>query len=355
MGSSRARGVVALLAVLVLVPACGSPAADPPSMRSPGTVGADASRTRAAELQAGVTHLLVERVYATAAARTGEPAAVAALDASAQALADLLGASYQDAREPLLAALRAVDRCAVAGTAAPWEAAQDELAVVLRRVVPRLPAEAVRERLGDDLAAQRAVGDDPYALLRAAAARAPGTAALLSGGIVEDRDLGTAGTRAATLRAQLTGLLTEHVQLAGAVAAAPTDDRAVRALQHGADGLRDLLGTDYPRLAAELGPSWARHVDRVVALARLRTAGQRQAVVAYGEELGALLSRHVGGLPAATTVAEAGPLLTALAAAVEAGASGAPTARAELRRASAAVPVLSALLAAAIAQDRALT
>ena len=58
----------------------------------------------------------------------------------------------------------------------------------------------------------------------------------------------------------------------------------------------------------------------------------------------------MGGLPTRTTVEVCTPLLAALAAAVEAGAS--PGAHAARRRASAAVPVPSALVAAAVAQDR---
>ena len=62
----------------------------------------------------------------------------------------------------------------------------------------------------------------------------------------------------------------------------------------------------------------------------------------------------MGGLPTHTTVEVFTPLLAALAAAVEAGASpgASPGAHAARRRASAAVPVPSALVAAAVAQDR---
>ena len=80
-----------------------------------------------------------------------------------------------------------------------------------------------------------------------------------------------------------------------------------------------------------------------------RPAAQRREVLAFPAELGAELARHVGGLPTRTTVEVFTPLLTALAAAVEAGDS--PGAHAALGRASAAVPVPSALVAAAVAQD----
>ena len=111
-----------------------------------------------------------------------------------------------------------------------------------------------------------------------------------------------------------------------------------------------LLATAYPALPAGFSRAWSGHVDRLVALAVDPSAAQRREVLAFPAELGAELARHVGGLPARTTVAEFTPLLVALAAAVEAG--GSPGAHAALRRASAAVPGPSALVAAAVAQDR---
>lgn len=359
------------LALLALLPACSADRPAGTLAAAPATgVGADASRSRAAELQAGLTHLLVERVDVTAAARAavGGPAADAgatALDDVAVALADLLGATYTGAREPLLVALRAGDRRTLEHAAAlrapdggpgggaralvRLQAAQDDLAATLRRVVPRLGADQVRARLDGDLAAQLAVGgEDPYALLRTAAGRAPETARLLTGGIAQDRALGGSGGRAATLRAELTGLLTEHVLLSGAVARdvrhRPSAVRALRA--NGAD-VTALLATSYPDLAAPLGASWARHVDRVVALAVSPGPVPRRLVLAYAAELGALLAQHVVGLPARATAVETTPLLRALAAAVEAGGAPGP-----LAAAAAVVPVPSALLAAAIAQDR---
>ena len=363
-----ARSVLALLASVLLLPACtAAPEAVPGAAVTSSVVGADASRTRAAELRAGLTHLLVERVYATAAARAvldedGSSDAVAALDDRAVALADLLGATYTGAREPLLQALREVDRRVVAHAAAEragapaaalveLQQAQASLATVVRRVVPQLGAERVATRLADDLAAQLAVGGaEPYAALRVVAQRMPDTAGLLSVGIAEDRGLGRAGTQASMLRAQLTGLLTEHVLLAGEVAAASPAARpqAVAALRTEGEELTGLLGTAYVDLAQEFGPAWSRHVDRVVALADTPGDQRRQrAVLAFSGELGDLLARHVDGLPSTAVVVEADPVLAALLVAVADDAS-----RTALHEAIATVPVLSALLAAAIAEDR---
>ena len=152
------------------------------------------------------------------------------------------------------------------------------------------------------------------------------------------------------LRAQLTGLLTEHVLLAGEVAAASPAARpqAVAALRTEGEELTGLLGTAYVDLAQEFGPAWSRHVDRVVALAGTPGDQRRQrAVLAFSGELGDLLARHVDGLPSTAVVVEADPVLAALLVAVDDDSS-----RTALHEAIATVPVLSALLAAAIAEDR---
>lgn len=368
-----------VLAVLVLTGCSSAPEPDPSAGRSTTqtttTVGADATRSRAAELQAGLTHLLVERVHVTAAARgaVGEAerdGGAAALDEVAVALADLLGATYTGAREPLLAALRSADRRSLQqahavgapATAAALQllrTAQADLAGTVRRVVPRLDAEQIRLRLEHDLTAQLAVGgEDAYALVRAAAAGAVQTARMLSVGVADDRDLGPAATRAATLRAQLTGLLTEHVLLAGAVAREQSRpgggavSSATRALEDNGGQLTVLLGTAYPSLPEEFGASWGGYVARLVALASGSTPVRQRLVLAYADELGAVLGRHVPGLPPRTTVGEVEPLLQAVVRAVEAGSVAAPDAPALLRRATQTVPAPSALLAAAIAQDR---
>ena len=371
----RARGATALLVVLVAVLTGCSAQPDRPVTTPVNTaVGADASRSRAAELQAGLTHLLVERVQVTATARAAvaeadRVEAAAALDDSSAALADLLGATFTGARGQLLAVLRSCDRRGlrqadavrtgspddVATALADLQTGQADLAATVRRVVPRMPAEQIRARLDGDLAAQLAVqGDAAFAQLRAASGRAPATAALLTAGIAADRGLGPVGTRAATLRAALTGLLTEHVQLAGAMARLPGDARttgaAVAALQANGADLTALLGQAYPDLPSGFGPMWAGHVERLVGLAADPSAEQRRRVLAFPNELGNELARHVVGLSARTTGSEFTPLLSALAAAVEGGDS--PGAHAALRRASAAVPAPSALVAAAIAQDR---
>ena len=112
------------------------------------------------------------------------------------------------------------------------------------------------------------------------------------------------------------------------------------------------LAAAYPSLPAEFGPSWDQHVGRLVALAAAPTPVLRRTVLAYPAELGPLLAGHVTGLPPRAAVVEVQSMLRALVRAVDAGADGEPDAHALLRRATATAPVPSALLAAAIAQDR---
>lgn len=387
----RARWPAVLLVVLVLLVACSAdPAPSPQPTGERSLAGADASRTRAAELRAGLTHLLVERTYVTAASVMAVRAAdgsltaatvadeLASLDAGAVALADLLGASYTGARDPLLAALRSTDRLHVAHAVAQTTAdpervrsarddlvrAQAALAAVLRRVVPRLRAEDVADRLGPDLEAQLAVGgEDPYVLLRVAAARAPDTAELLAGGIAADRGLGLAATRAATLRAQLTALLAEHTLLVGALgselaAQAPLDG-VIAALAGNGRALTAVVGSDYPAAREALSTSWQDHVDAVVGFAQARVGGsaeaEKRSVLAYGAALSQLLAEIVPGLPVGTMTMELAPGLDARVRALEAAIDRSPDAPAVLREATAAAPAPAALLAAAIAEDLRLT
>lgn len=390
---SRHRGATARLAALSLVAlllaSCttGDPASTATGTASQVATGAAASSSRTAELAAGLTQVLVERVYVTqaavnavasSAARADPPSAAAsrvALDASSQAAASVLGAVYDDAQPPLLLALREVDRlqlehaltlsqgdAAVAAVArGALEQAQLELSAVLRRVVPALGAEQVRDRLMSDLEAQLAAGgDDPYTALRAAAARARDTARVLTDGIAEDRQLGVSGTRASRLRADLTALLTEHVLLAGGLAGelAKADGGAAASARSALDAnaleLTAVLGRGYPAISEPFLQAWTAHVGRLEDYARAAATGgapQGDALRGFAGALADLLVEYVDGLPADRISAELAPALEAMLRAVDAAADGSPDVPAELGRAAAATPAPAALLAAAIAED----
>ena len=350
-------------------------------------VGAAASQTRAAELQAGLTHLLVERVYVVAAAsRTGlsEPAQMdlgQVLDANSQALAEVLGATYLEARSPLLGALRSGDKAslthadalasgdaaAVARARAALEQASSELPAVLRQLVPGVPMERVAVRLREDLEAQLAPPtDQPYTALRTAAGRAVDTASLLAAAVTEDRNLGPTGTRAATLRAELTALLTEHVLLVGALAqelaALPATGPgaggqgaagARAALDANARALSMTLGGAYPAAAEPFLGAWTDYLGRLETYA----AGVAAAGAAPSGELrtapqtfGRLLAQHIDGLPPGRIATDLTPWLNSLVRAVDAAATGSAQAPSALHRAVADAPPPAAVLAAAVAQ-----
>ena len=381
--------VAAMALVLVPSAACTSQA-DPPPTRPMVVMqaGAAATSSPVAELQAGLTALLVERAYLVAAvteavAASGgviarEPdAALAALDANSVALADLLGATYSDARIPLLEALRRSDRLLARHAVAlaaddadeadqvrqELQRAQGDLAQVVRRVVPALDADEVAMRLDVDLRAQLAAGS--YDELREAAQESAQVARLLAAGIADDRGLGSSGTAAVRLRADLTGLLTEHVMLTGALARelrrpGIASASAQVALAANADVLADALGEVYPAARGPFLRSWQAHLGRLEAYADARAGGaagtaERGLVAGYPAELARLLAAYVDGLPAQSARAELEPALMAQLAAMDEAAAGSAMAPAALRSATAQVLPAAALVSAAVAEDLQLT
>ena len=392
----RARQPVRRLASLALaclalsapvLTACSepsAPAARPQSPTAEPVAGAEATSRPAVELQAALTAVLVERVHVVAATtdavadaggRLQAPAAEAArssLDAASTALADVLGATYSEARAPLLDVLRREDRLLSEHAAAlstgrgddaaelreALSAAHREAARVVRQVVPALDADEVADRLHVDVDVQLArTGPEPYAQLREASREAAATARLLAAGVAQDRGLGAVGTPAARLRAELTRLLTEHVQLVGALAREvrrPGDGRgqARAALDANAGELAVLLADLYPAARAPFLRSWTAHLDRLEAYAAARAPGGAPVAAAtvrgYPGELARLLAEHVDGLPANSSETELERSLVSLLEAVDAAAStGGPAA---LRQAAADVLPAAALVSAAVAE-----
>lgn len=384
------RALLMLLALLTTALAAGCSSdpgrGDPAGAQGrPGPVGAAATSSPSAELQAGLTALLVERTHLVAATTTavvdadgrlsdpGPMASLRALDDASSALADVLGATYSDAREPLLGALRRDDallarhaQALATGDAASAEQvraeldqATAELAAVVRRVVPALDAAELAERLRADLEVQVAVtGPDPWVALRAASAEAARTARLLASGIADDRRLGNPGTGAGRLRADAAALLTEHAALATAVAreqgrGMPVEPPAA-ALQANAEELADLVGEAYPAMRAPFFRAWTAHLDRLRTYGAARAEGVDPGtglLRGFPDELGRLLAEHVGGLPARTVTTELTPAVGALLEAVGTAASGQVRAPAALRVAVDEAQPAAALVAAGIAED----
>jgi hypothetical protein len=361
-GLAPLAAAVVLLAVAALLGGCATLRADAPAPSPSPTrldvIGAGAASSPAAELQAGLTARLVERTYLVAAlgrrlaAADGDPqappveASRQALDAASTALAEVIGATYSTAYQPLQDALRRVDELlAQEADDRRLMAAYEELGAVVRRVVPVLDAAEVGARLAAEVQALTAEPGE----LRALAAEASETARLLAAGIAADRRLGDVATPAGQLRADLTGLLTEHVLLAARLGEEP-DLRA--ALDANGLALGDLLGSSYPTLRAPFVRSWQAHVNRLDRYGRARAGGgtgQAEFGLARGfpAELARLLASHVDGLPPQTAEAELEPALELLVRAVAAD----PARPDLLREAAAGVLPVAALLSAAVAED----
>ena len=375
--------LVALLLALVTAAGCtrSGPAVEPAPVVT-GPDGAAAASSPVSELQAGLTALLVERAYLVAAA-TGavaaaggvlapsSDAALTALEANSAALADLLGATYSEARAPLLETLRSDDRlvaryavarsdgdaAALAQARADLGAAQGETAQVVRRVVPTLDAGEVATRLRS--AVETPLDAGSYEQLQEAGREAAGTARLLAAGIARDRELGSPAADAARLRAEVTGLLTEHVMLSTALARelrqpGPAARSARAALDSNAELLADALGERYPAARTPFLRSWRAHLERLERYAASRArdvdaTAERGLAGGYPGELARLLAEHVRGLPAQSAQAELEPALAAQLDAIDAaGGADGPEAR---RTAVAAVLPAAALVSAAVAED----
>lgn len=377
----------------------GGPTGTAPGPAAGAATGAAASMTVGAELRAGLTFLLTERVHVVAttsrrlAASSGDRdsagvrATVELLDANTVAVADTLGASYRNSGAALLPALRRLDlllldHVAARAAGATPEAEQAlaalpdahrELARDLRRISPSLPEADVATVSAESADALLAVTGavlegDPrqFALLRATAGQAPATAELLARGVAADDGLVLAGPSAAQLRSQLTGLLAEQALLTGALAtvlhesdgdpAAPLPVAALAAMNANAVALADTVGAAYPAAALPVVTAYQSRAQALSAYATARASGQAgadqvAALEAFPEQLGAAVERHVPELPASRTAAELAPAGASLRAAVDSAATGDPEAPDDLLRAAADVPAPAALMAAAIAED----
>ncbi|MBW3619399.1 MAG: hypothetical protein KY461_04090 [Actinobacteria bacterium] len=302
----------------------------------------------ASELQAGLTALLQEHVYLagialdTAAAfgfDSGEfELAAAQLDENSVALADAVGSVAPDKRDAFLDLWRQhigffVDytKGAAGGDEELKKQALDNLngyradagAFFEEVTGGALPADAVAENLKGHIdtvvAAIDAVaaGDaSVFDNLKQAAEHVNGTAKTLAGGIVQATGMeGDPASPAATLRADLTGLLQEHVYLAGvavktAYAAGPDSDAfsaAAATLDANSVELSNAVGSI---AGDEKGQAfldlWRQHigffVDFAVGAVSDDQAAQEEAIAnlqGYTKDAGAFFEEITGGeLPA---------------------------------------------------------
>ncbi|QGH70191.1 hypothetical protein [Pseudactinotalea sp. HY158] len=204
---------------------------------------------------------------------------------------------------------------------------------------------------------------DPFEDARTAAAHMPGTAATLAAGFVTALDLpGDADSDAATLRANLTALLQEHVYLAGiAVATAyaagpdsPEFDAAAATLDENSVDLSEAVGSlAGDENAAAFLDLWRTHigyfVDYAVAVAGQDEAGADKAtaeLTQYTKDAGAFFDKISDGhLPAATMTDALSMHVETLSAAIDDLAAGSPDAYDTLQQAAAHVSTAAGVIA----------
>jgi hypothetical protein len=210
--------------------------------------------------------------------------------------------------------------------------------------------------------------DDPYALAREAAGHMPMTADALAAGFDQALKLPGNGTSdAATLRAGLTYLLTEHVYLAGIavdtayvtgtdsgefeLAAGALDENSVAL----ADAVGSIAGDDRRKTFLQ---AWRSHIDDfvsyAVAVKEGDQAGKRQALqnlAGYQKVAGTFFEDVTGGaLPAGAVRASLGEHVQTLTAAIDAFAAGDGTGFDKLKAAADHMPMTADALATGIDQ-----
>ena len=315
-------------------------AAGETSMEASADPGTD---TEAAELRAGLTHLLTEHVdlagIAVVQAATAEggltspqfEAAAATLDDNSQDLSAAIGSVYGDAAgKQFLELWRAhigmfVDYAEgrITGNDKLAEKAQAELdgyrsdfgAFIESATEGALSKDAVADELKPHVESLSKTIDEvasgegnAFVSLQEAASHMPNTAAVLSGAIAEQNGLsGVADSGASELRSNMTALLDGHVYAAGitlntAIGAGgdlkdPTVVAAQEALQANTDELSATIGSVYGDAAGkQFKALWESHIGFFVDYTLASATGDEKAAKkaeqdldGYREDFGAFL------------------------------------------------------------------
>lgn len=310
------------------------------AMEESGDVGAD---TEAAELRAGLTHLLTEHVdlagiavvqAATADGGLTSPefeAAASTLDDNSKDLADAVGSVYGNAAgKQFLGLWRAhigmfveYAEGRLTGDDKLAQKAQDDLdgyrsdfgAFIESATEGGLSKDAVAEELKPHVESLSKAIDEvasgegnAFVSLQEAASHMPNTAAVLAGAIAEQNGLaGVTDSGASELRSNLTYLLDGHVYAAAitlntAIGAGgdlkdPTVVAAQEALQQNTDELSDTIGSVYGADAGDqFKDLWEAHIGFFVNYTLAQATGDKQAAKkaeqdldGYREDFGAFL------------------------------------------------------------------
>lgn len=359
--SSAVPGLVAVVLAAGLLTGCTSnePAAGtgrpvpPPAPGGAGTLGAAATTTPGAELRAGLTWQLVERVHLLALARAAllasplgrdAPAVRSAeslLEATAVDLAATVGAGGGD----LVALLRGEVEAVLAPQVDPaaLTAVHERTAGLLLAVAPALPRAELVAQLDR---ATRGLGQVPARPDPTGAAVAAG---LVANALAAERGDGSTETPAVVLRADLVRLLVDRAYTVGA---APDSAALAR--------LTTALGARLAGAGARSGVETALRAGHTAlfAVAEARVAGDgtgtaraREALQAADRDLAGRLGAAVPALPAPLVLAELDPARGPLVAAVRARAAGSPDAAALSSAYARRALVTAAVLAAGLAEQ----
>ncbi|MGY2875564.1 putative Mn2+ efflux pump MntP [Marmoricola sp. URHA0025 HA25] len=408
--SNKTRLAAAAVATLMTVSlaACGSssdgsaPAASSQSSTA-ALSGAAATATPAAELRAGLTHLLTQHVYlAGIALKTavdkggnlkdpGVTAAVTALDDNSVALSKAVGAAYPDAEKPFLESWRqhigffvdytlgkaTKNQAMVDKATSDLDGYRTSFGELIHSVVPELPADAVAKELVPHVASLEAyidslVAGDGHAFARlvTAADHMPMTADTLAGGIARNAKLsGDPDSPASGLRSGLTYLLDSHVDLAGiALAQAvskggnledPSVKAAVAALDGNSVALSKAVGSAYPDAEQPFLESWRQHIGFFVSYT-LGKATKDQAMAdkatsdldGYRTSFGELIHSVVPQLPSAAVAKELVPHVQTVLTTIDSLVAGDGMVFMDLSMAADHMPMTAKTLAGGIADNK---
>ena len=176
-------------------------------------------------------------------------------------------------------------------------------------------------------------------------------------------------TKAVALRAGLTYLLEEHVQLAGIATGTalakkgnlkdPAVTAAVSALDANSVALSKAVGSAYPMAEAPFLDSWRQHigffVDYTLGKATKndkQVAKAKADLDAYRTSFGELINSVVPELPADAVAEELIPHVDSLFAAIDASVAGKPDYQAKLSEAAHHMPMTAAVLTSGIVANK---
>jgi hypothetical protein len=399
------RLTAAALVVLTMTAACGSDddTASDTNATPSHSMSAGGVDSAAAGLRATLTGLLDDHVWLagnalqTAVLKGGDlknpqvVGAVKALDENTVDLGKAIGGVYPEAEKPFLASWRqhigffvnytlgkaTKDSAMVEKAEKDLDGYRTSFGQLINSVVPELPADAVAEELKPHVSSLFAAIDaavagkpDFQSKLNAAAAHMPMTATILAGGIAKNKSLaGDVDSGAAALRGALTGLLDDHVWLAGnALQTAvrkggnlkdPQVVGAVNALDENTVALGKAIGSAYPEAEKPFLASWRQHIGFFVNYT-LGKATKDSAMVekaekdldGYRTSFGQLINSVVPELPADAVAEELKPHVSSLFAAIDAAVAGKTDFQSKLTDAAEHMPMTAAILAGGIAKNK---